>query len=340
MSQLPAEWYPEPGIYKGVSWAEYKSCPYMNPSTLKKGLRSMRHLKRAIDGELQPSAKTVAVGQAVHCLVADETDRLAVMPDFEKDPRNLTAGTVKEPPKAMTKKDGSLSAAGQKWQDLCSEHGLPVDHCGEIRTGQKPTESKVTDFYKTSVSNFVEQNEGKTLLTEIEMNVAKKVIGCIYENSKAAEIIRRSEHELTVIAEIEGVMCKTRIDGAIAKDRNVWDLKTTDDISGRTFYRQCKKLGHLFQFGFHQLACANAGKNAFAIERYDAIAAEVSGDYDTGVILIPPQLLDDWAEKVSRVLNDYKLAKSTDIWPGLYPAGIGLLDVPDYDMAENGVFQG
>ena len=312
----------------------------MNPSTLKNGLRSMLRLKRAIDGELQPSAKTVAIGQAVHCLVADETDRLAVMPEFEKDPRNLTAGTVKEPPKVMTKKDGSLSAAGQKWQDLCNEHGLPVDHHGEIRTGQKSTESKNTDFYKTSFAQFTEASGGKTILSEVEMNVAKKVIGCVFENPKAAEIIRRSEQELTVIAEIEGVMCKTRIDGAIAKDRHVWDLKTTDDISGRAFYRQCKNIGHLFQFGFHQLACANAGKNAFAIEKYDAIAAEVSGDYDTGVILIPPQLLDDWAEKVSRVLIDYRLAKSTGSWLGLYPAGVGLLDVPDYDMAENGVFQG
>ena len=300
----------------------------------------MRRLKRAIDGELRPPAKTVAIGQAVHCLLAGESDRLAVMPEFEKDPRNLTAGTVRKPPKAPTKKDGTLSATGKKWRELCEEHQLPLDHDQEIRTGQQPTESKATDFYKTSVDQFTEANEGKTILSEVEMNVAKKVIGCVYDNPKAVGIIRRSAHELTVIAEIEGVMCKTRIDGAIAKDRHVWDLKTTEDISGRAFYRQCKNIGHLFQFGFHQLACANAGANSFAIERYDAIAAEVSGDYDTGVILVPPQLLDDWAEKVTRVLHDYRLAKATGNWLGLYPSGGGIMDVPDYDMAVNGVFQG
>jgi len=64
----------------------------MRPSTLKAGLKSRLHLKRSIDGELKPNPKSVAIGNAVHCILANELeDRYCVMPPFELDPQNCTA---------------------------------------------------------------------------------------------------------------------------------------------------------------------------------------------------------------------------------------------------------
>ena len=79
-----------PGIYHDVPWSQYREIPYPSPSMLKHGLRSMKRLKRAADGELAPSETTVAVGQAVHCMISNEADRLAVMPAFEQDAENKT----------------------------------------------------------------------------------------------------------------------------------------------------------------------------------------------------------------------------------------------------------
>lgn len=288
----------KPGIYPNIDWDTYRAIPFISPSTLKKGLRSMRHLKRAIDGDIpQPSPDAVAVGQAVHCIIAGEEDRLAVMPDWHLMPENLTA------------------------------------------TGKVST-SKTTAFYKESKEAWLEENDSLSIMSEVQLNTAKKVVRELRANQEASQLFADSKHELTVIAEIEGVMCKTRIDGAVPTTKRVWDIKTTSDIEGRALYRQSKKMGYLFQFGFHLLACLGAGSNRFAIDRYDIIAAEVGGDYDTAVVEVPTQLLDDWATKVKRVLRDYREARESDCWPGLYDRGVGMLDVPDWDMAENGVFEG
>lgn len=163
-------WRPEPGIYFDIPWAQYINCPYMNPSTLKHGCRSMKRLKRAMDGECRPSEKTTAVGNAVHTLLAGEFDeRFAVMPAFENDPDNLTG------------------------------------------TGKKST-STSTKYYKESKANWLIENEGKLNLTEVQLNVAKKVVRSIRAKRDCNEIIERATSEVTVIAEINGLLCKTRID--------------------------------------------------------------------------------------------------------------------------------
>lgn len=286
-----------PGIYANIDWDEYRALPYPSPSTLKKGLRSMRHLKRALDGEIPPpSPDAVAVGQAVHCIIAGEEDRLAVMPDWHLDPLNVTG------------------------------------------TG-KPSESKSTKFYKESKEAWLVENGQRSILSEVQLATAKKIVRLLRENQAANQLFESSKHELTVIADIDGVRCKTRIDGADPSSLRVWDIKTTGDIEPRALYRQSKKMGYFFQFAFHLMACAAAGKNRFVIDRYDIIAAEVGGDYDCGVVEVPMQLLDDWTAKVKRVLREYKQAKESGVWPGLYD-GEGVLEVPDYDMAVNGVFEG
>ena len=172
------------------------------------------------------------------------------------------------------------------------------------------------------------------------METAKRVVRNIWENPAASELISNSDQEITVIAEICGVMTKTRMDGLCIPKRTGWDIKTSDDISPQRFYRHGKKLGYYFQFAFHDLALSNAGPDAIQLEKYEIIAAEIDNDFDTGVLMIPPQLIDDWKSKVEDVLDRYRVARSRNEWIGLYPAGIGVLEVPDYDMAENGVFQG
>lgn len=89
-------------IYYDMSWDEYRGRSEMNPSTLKHGTRSMKRLWRAISGECQPNPQTVAVGNAVHCMIAGELEeRFAIMPAFEDDDGNRTAkGDLPKNPKA------------------------------------------------------------------------------------------------------------------------------------------------------------------------------------------------------------------------------------------------
>ena len=332
-----SEWRPKPGIYYGESWAKYLSCPYLSPSKLKHGLRSMRRLKRAIDGDIAPpSEKTTAVGNAVHCLIAGEDqERIAVMPAFEKSEKNLTKGTIKTPPKSMKKKDGSFTAAGQKWKDLCEENGLQYDFAGEISVGHKKTESKNTDFYREAVFQFEIANEGKTVITEIQDATARKVVSNIWSNKNCADIIKRSEKEVTVIACVDGVMVKTRMDMLDVRSGHGADLKTTTDIEPKAFYRKCRDLNYFFQFGCHNLFLANAGDSGIQLQSYDVIAAETGDDYDVGLIHIMPfELLDKWSDRARDVINSYSLAKATGSWLGLYPSP-AVISIPNWDMTDD-----
>lgn len=282
-----SEWKPEPGIYYDIPWDQYKSCPYPSPSLLKHGLRSMKRLQRARNGELQPSAKTTAVGQALHCMVSDETERLAIMPAFEQDEANVTA------------------------------------------TGKRST-TKATSYYKAKKAEWEAESEGKDVLTEVQMAVAKKALRLLHENRKASDLIKRSQLEICVVAFIEGVLTKTRMDGLATPD--AWDLKTCPDVEPSAFYRHAKKLGYFFQFALHRAALSSLG---YELQRYSVIAVEVDGDYDNGVIDVPMALLDVWEGKLRSVLNRYKQAEATGEWDGIYPAGIGCLEVPNWDMSDD-----
>ena len=331
-------WMPEPGIYENISWAQYISCPYGSPSFFKHGLRSMKRLKRAIDQpeDFRPSEKTVAVGQAVHCMMAGEdAERIAVMPAFEEDAANMTKGATKKAPSKMTKQNGELSAAGIKWAELCKEHGKPEGYIGDVVTGREKTESKTTEYYQEASFQFSMQNEGKQILTQVQSATAKKVLANIHADPECLELIRSCEHEVTVVANVNGLMVKTRMD-MLDRSKGVGaDLKTTDDIEPKALYRKFKSLNYLFQFGCHNLFLANAGADAIQLQAYDVIAAEIGGDYDVGRIqIVPFELLDIWSEKARVVLEQYKFAKRNDNWLGLYPSA-GILEVPEYDMTDN-----
>ena len=283
-------WNPEPGIYFDISWEQYCRCSYMSPSLLKHGQRSMKRLRRAIDGECKPSAKTTAVGNAVHCMLAGEfEDRNAVMPAFELDAENQTA------------------------------------------TGKKST-AKTTAYYKESKLAWEQENEGKTFLTEVEVAVARKVVRNILGKPECQKVVAETHSEVTIIAQLGGVMCKTRLDHLSPSERMIADTKTTSDVQPQAFYRLAKRLGYFFSAGFHCLAVSEA-PGGFEPQLYKFVAAEISDDYDVGLVNVPFALIDQYKSRVLSTLEKYRLSLSSDDWPGLYPME-GQLCVPEYDMAD------
>jgi hypothetical protein len=58
--------HPEIGYYPGVSFEEYLTWDCLNNSILKWGLKSMSHMKAALDGKLGVKSKATRVGRAIH----------------------------------------------------------------------------------------------------------------------------------------------------------------------------------------------------------------------------------------------------------------------------------
>ncbi len=286
------------GIHVGMPWEEYRAIDLPNQSMLKNGCRSMLRLKRYMDGEIQLKPETVTVGNAVHCMVAGELgDRYAEVPDFENDDENLTKGRK--------------TKAGY------------VD--------RKKTASKSTEYYKSKVAEWESELGSREKINGVQLATARKCYLQIKQNRQAAELIGRSQLEVVVIGEIEGIRCKARVDGFDRDSLTWWDLKTTSDIEMKAFYRQFKNLRYGFQIAFHDLLFQSAG---LQMQQFKFIAAEVQGDYDVGVLDVPNGVWERDHDLVSKVVDHYRICKASGRWPGMYPNG-DILDVPNWDMSND-----
>lgn len=92
-------------VIQKLTWTEYEAIDAMNCSTLTHGLRSMRSLRRAIDSTDMERSDAMDFGQVYHAKILEPEDfdnRFAVMPNFARDPQNVT-DTGKKSTSAATK---------------------------------------------------------------------------------------------------------------------------------------------------------------------------------------------------------------------------------------------
>ncbi len=141
------------------SWSDYRALDRMNPSTLKHGLKSMKRLRRAIAGECNPDPKNVAVGNAVHCIIAGEIeDRYSVMPQFELDEENETATGKPSKSKSTT----YYKEMSEAWREDLGDRE-------EISEIQLATASKIANLLRKSFAATIDASgQEVTVLGEIE----------------------------------------------------------------------------------------------------------------------------------------------------------------------------
>lgn len=93
---------PKPGIYKDVPFAEYLAWDAISNSRISMAIRSLMHFR---DGAFKGPSPTLRLGTFIHCGALEPLSiamRYAVMPPYEKDPRNVTKGGERSTSKATT----------------------------------------------------------------------------------------------------------------------------------------------------------------------------------------------------------------------------------------------
>lgn len=163
-------------ITPNLSWEQYRQIKKMNPSTMVHGhTRSMKRLKRAIDGKIEYKSEPVFIGIGVHALLLEPEAFEAsyvVMPDFHREPGNVTGK-------------------------------------GE------PSESKATTYYKTREAEFKKESTGRTVIPRYQYDTCLTCIEALQSRPRIREMIASSNHEVTVEGEIEGIEFKGRIDALL-----------------------------------------------------------------------------------------------------------------------------
>lgn len=168
----------KPGIYPNMGFGEYLSLPIPSASTIKVGHNvSMRHMKTAVDGKLKNTdTKDRRFGRALHCWLF-ERER------FSRD-------------YAIQKHCMEVLGSGKRKGQPCTNWGTKRDAngrwlCGTHGKGLPDVENTITAADLTEIEGV-----GKSLQGRPVANILRQV----------------GKPELTVIADVDGVLVKIRMD--------------------------------------------------------------------------------------------------------------------------------
>lgn len=195
------------------------------------------------------------------------------------------------------------------------------------------TDSKSTTFYKNAVKAFANENSGKEFLSRAEYDKIQRAIAAIRSHPEASRLIEAcgKNVEVTVTGELFGVPFKGRLD-ALAPECIV-DLKTTADVEPRTFGRMFANL----HYGMKLAVYRELVRQSIADRPVVVIAQEMDGDFDTVVYDVPDCVLDAGLSRLKMIVDDYKHAVKTGIWPGVDRGESRVpLVVPNWAMEDAG----
>jgi len=243
------------------------------------------------------------LGTVSHVLLLEPTEfekRFCVMPNFHLDPGNLR----KAKNKAETDED-------------------------------RRTESKATTYYKRKAAQFYSDARdcGQEVVTREQYDKGLAIVESVWSNTDAAGWLKDpgTRKEVTVIGEIEGVICKGRIDAL--HPCGLIDLKTTRSNDERWFGRFAYDNGYLFKQAIHRELVRQMVDKTVPVYY---IPVENEPPHDCSFMEVrreDEQIFDQELERARKWLRQYRKCLETEVWPGR-DGGNGSVELylPDYAM--------
>ncbi|MTH33034.1 hypothetical protein GL279_00280 [Paracoccus limosus] len=136
--------------------------------------------------------------------------------------------------------------------------------------------------------------------------------------------------ELTVVAEIDGVMCRARIDHAPEDPRlPLWDLKTAVDASPQAVQRAIMAYGLDFQASHY----VETWKAATGEDRkFNFLFVEKEAPHECCIVQLGGDSMVMGRKRTARAREMWRHCLTTGLWPG-YPAEIVQMDLPEFYQA-------
>ena len=133
----------------------------------------------------------------------------------------------------------------------------------------------------------------------------------------AGPIIRRSQHQVVLQWEYDGVPCASGIEGERGGidclDREtgtIWDVKSTNDVEPEALSR------HAIRRWWHaQLPWLVDGYGR-GVQRAGLICVESSPPHVVTVLRVPERILDDGRKSIRLWIERYKACAAANEWPG------------------------
>ena len=169
---------------------------------------------------------------------------------------------------------------------------------------------------KAIYAEFIEQAEGKDVLTPETMTKITEMAEAIKQNEIAVKFLK-GEHERSFFwtdAET-GEACKVRPDCLAEVDgqKYIVDYKTTDSCADGHFERSVRKYGYKFQAGMYR---EGVFQNTFEDYKFAFVAQEKKAPYASRVYICDDDFTREGYEAFREAIGIYHWCKENDNWFG------------------------
>ncbi|MBQ2437394.1 MAG: PD-(D/E)XK nuclease-like domain-containing protein [Clostridia bacterium] len=179
-----------------------------------------------------------------------------------------------------------------------------------------PIVDKRTKAGKEEWEQFRIENEGKTVISQDDLDVIRDMVDAICEHPTAKEYLTGIiETPIFWTDDETGVKCKIRPDCVAMIDGRpiIVDYKTTTSCDERAFASECRKFGYKIQAGMYTegWAMTNFSEVGFAF-----VAQEKTAPYAVRVFQCDPEFISQGNRQFHELLRYYKQCSDEGFWPG------------------------
>lgn len=152
------------------------------------------------------------------------------------------------------------------------------------------------------------------IMTQSELDAATRIVDAVRDNPIVREYIDGAQHEVPLEWEDGGVLCATRGIDILHADCH-GDLKTAQTVKPQWLLRECEKRLYHAQLAFYArglevLGMRHEGRPPFLL------CVENVSPFDVVVVHLPPSMMADGHRCVSKWLEEYRVCRESNCWPG------------------------
>lgn len=167
---------------------------------------------------------------------------------------------------------------------------------------------------------------GQTRISEEQLLVVQAIQDRVWNSKSACGLLDEAAHrEYSVVAEVEGVLCKARCDGY--GGGLILDVKTTSGLASHDeFTKTMWNFGYAVQAQLYRMVLNRAGLKA---DRFAWIVCETNVPHGVACYSIDASLLDSFEPLVVNALHRWADCEHTKSWPA-YPDEVVGLELPSW----------
>lgn len=193
-----------------------------------------------------------------------------------------------------------------------------------------PNVDRRTKAGKEKWTKFVEDNKGKDVITQDDLDKAKAMYEVLYKTPFVDKLLS-GKKELSFFWKDEetGVTCKCRPDciTTIGDTTALIDYKTTDNADTNKFMNTAINLKYDLQMAYYK---DGLEANGFHVDSVIFIAQEKSAPYCVNILEVSNEFLMSGTDMYKTYLNIYKECTETNNWYGYVNGEVNTLNLPKW----------